>query len=122
MEVGEIAPIVFHGLDSGSGVCPHQTFGFLTIISGLSSKNQETVDRLGSNGPANRPIKILFYGPVGAGKSSFINSVQSALRNKMHNQRAVGTIGGRSFTRGVRDGATKQMFPITDRKDRWRKL
>ncbi|XP_075872608.1 interferon-induced protein 44-like [Nelusetta ayraudi] len=62
--------------------------------------NQENVNWLGSCGPEKRPIKILLYGPVGAGKSSYINSVQSALRNRIHNQTAVGAIGGRSFTRG----------------------
>lgn len=63
-------------------------------------KNQENVNWLGSYGPEQRLIKILLYGSVGAGKSSYINSVQSALRNRMHNQRAVGAIGGKSFTRG----------------------
>lgn len=88
----------------------------------MSRRNQENVNRLGFCGPEERPIKILLYGPVGAGKSSYINSVQSALRNRIHKQRVVGAIGGRSFTRWVRDGAAWWTFTFPDRKDRREKF
>lgn len=122
MAVSEFAYSVFHDPNSGTRRVLTRHLWSLTVGTGVNSKNQENVNWLSNYEPAKRPIKILFYGPVGAGKSSFINSVQSALRNKIHNQRAVGAIGGESFTRGVRDGAAKQMLTMTNRKDRWKNL
>ncbi|KAL3053913.1 hypothetical protein OYC64_006273 [Pagothenia borchgrevinki] len=43
-------------------------------------------------------LRIMLYGPVGAGKSSFINSVESVLRGKITNRAKTDGIGGKSFT------------------------
>lgn len=43
-------------------------------------------------------IRIMFYGPTGAGKSSSINSVETTLRGRMTCQALPDSIGGSSFT------------------------
>ncbi|XP_033999270.1 interferon-induced protein 44-like isoform X4 [Trematomus bernacchii] len=47
---------------------------------------------------ANVELRCMLYGPVGAGKSSFINSVDSALRGKIAGRAATEGIGGKSIT------------------------
>lgn len=49
--------------------------------------------------PENRSIRILLCGPVGAGKSSFINSVQSVLLGRSYSQALVDNTGYDSFTK-----------------------
>lgn len=54
-------------------------------------------------------MRILLYGPVGAGKSSFVNSVSTAVRGRsaiIAGQNAT-TDNVKSFTVKVRSGTTK---------------
>ncbi|XP_034084786.1 interferon-induced protein 44-like [Gymnodraco acuticeps] len=44
-------------------------------------------------------LRCMVYGPVGAGKSSFINSVESVLRGKITDRAKTDSIGGESFTK-----------------------
>ncbi|KAJ4932690.1 hypothetical protein JOQ06_011105 [Pogonophryne albipinna] len=43
-------------------------------------------------------LRFMLYGPVGAGKSSFINSVESVLRGKITDRAKTDAISGKSFT------------------------
>lgn len=51
--------------------------------------------------PDVKNLRILLHGPVGAGKSSFINSVQSALRDRVAISAQTDATSGSSFTRKV---------------------
>ncbi|MEQ2272391.1 hypothetical protein XENORESO_021266 [Xenotaenia resolanae] len=47
-------------------------------------------------------IRVLLYGPVGVGKSSFINSVNNVFKGRMTNEAlASSTTSDKSFTRKV---------------------
>lgn len=48
-----------------------------------------------------KEIRILLHGPAGAGKSSFINSVQSILFGRMYNQALAANVSGNCFTKKV---------------------
>lgn len=48
--------------------------------------------------PEDQTLRILLYGPVGAGKSSFINSVQSVMHGRTYSQALADNTGGDSFT------------------------
>lgn len=50
----------------------------------------------------NQKIRILLLGPVGAGKSSFINSVNGVLRGRTYTQAGVDNISEGSYTKTVR--------------------
>lgn len=50
----------------------------------------------------NQKIRILVIGPVGAGKSSFINSVHSVLLGRMYALAGVENVCGQTFTDRVR--------------------
>ncbi|XP_051797485.1 interferon-induced protein 44-like, partial [Acanthochromis polyacanthus] len=66
----------------------------------VPKNSQENLEFLKSYQPGNvKNLRILLHGPVGAGKSSFINSVDSVLQNRITAGRAVDAItGGSSFT------------------------
>ncbi|KAI9523326.1 hypothetical protein NQZ68_028350 [Dissostichus eleginoides] len=67
----------------------------------LAHTNEENLDFMKSYHPRNKEVKnlrILVHGPVGAGKSSFINSVESTLRGRVTGRVMTDSISGESFT------------------------
>ncbi|XP_051797487.1 interferon-induced protein 44-like, partial [Acanthochromis polyacanthus] len=66
----------------------------------VPKNSQENLEFLKSYQPGNvKNLRILLHGPVGSGKSSFINSVDSVLQNRITVGGAVDAItGGSSFT------------------------
>ncbi|XP_039467447.1 interferon-induced protein 44-like [Oreochromis aureus] len=67
---------------------PENNENILKFLKSYKPQNQE----------ANH-LRILFFGPVGAGKSSFINSVDSVLQSRVTGRDLTDTISGTSFTR-----------------------
>nr|XP_046270443.1 interferon-induced protein 44-like [Scatophagus argus]XP_046270445.1 interferon-induced protein 44-like [Scatophagus argus]XP_046270446.1 interferon-induced protein 44-like [Scatophagus argus]XP_046270447.1 interferon-induced protein 44-like [Scatophagus argus] len=64
-------------------------------------KNNENLNFVNSYQPQNNEIsslRILLHGPAGAGKSSFISSVDSVLQGRISGRALSDTIGGKSFT------------------------
>ncbi|XP_028249989.1 interferon-induced protein 44-like isoform X2 [Parambassis ranga] len=85
--------------------------------------NQDILQYVQNYMPANEDIKhlrVLLYGPVGAGKSSFINSVNNVIRRRMTIPAAASaTTSGKSFTKNYRThriqigkGADKTFYPV----------
>ncbi|XP_037647570.1 interferon-induced protein 44-like isoform X2 [Sebastes umbrosus] len=67
----------------------------------MPKDNQENLDFVKSYQPRNKEVKhlrILLHGPVGAGKSSFINSVESVLKGRVTVRALTDAISGSSFT------------------------
>ncbi|KAG7243635.1 hypothetical protein INR49_011192 [Caranx melampygus] len=67
----------------------------------LPQNNTASFTFVKSYRPQNKKVKqlrILLHGPVGAGKSSFINSVDSALQNRVCTRAPTDAISGTSFT------------------------
>uniref|UniRef100_A0A674CI81 Interferon-induced protein 44-like n=2 Tax=Salmo trutta TaxID=8032 RepID=A0A674CI81_SALTR len=56
-------------------------------------------------------LRCLLYGPVGAGKSSFINSVNNVFQNRITGGALVASTSGTSFTMTVSCGE-KNVFPL----------
>ncbi|XP_041634509.1 interferon-induced protein 44-like [Cheilinus undulatus] len=64
--------------------------------------SRESLDFLKSYKPLNEEVshlRILLYGPVGAGKSSFVNSADSALRGRLAGRAKTDAISGQSYTK-----------------------
>uniref|UniRef100_A0A8D3AZJ1 Interferon-induced protein 44-like n=1 Tax=Scophthalmus maximus TaxID=52904 RepID=A0A8D3AZJ1_SCOMX len=67
----------------------------------LPKTNLDNLKFVKSYKPRNKEVKqlrCLLYGPVGAGKSSFINSVDSVLQGRVTDRATTDAISGRSFT------------------------
>ncbi|CAI5670325.1 unnamed protein product [Oreochromis niloticus] len=67
---------------------PENNENILKFLKSYKPQNQE----------ANH-LRILFFGPVGAGKSSLINSIDSVLQGRVTGRNLTDTISGKSFTR-----------------------
>ncbi|XP_051244171.1 interferon-induced protein 44-like isoform X4 [Dicentrarchus labrax] len=64
--------------------------------------NQENLDFVKSYRPQNKEVshlRILLHGPVGAGKSGFINSVDSVFQGRITNRALTDATSGSSFTK-----------------------
>ncbi|KAM6992349.1 interferon-induced protein 44-like [Tautogolabrus adspersus] len=64
-----------------------------------------------------KQIRILLHGPAGAGKSSFINSVQSVLHGRIYIQALADNVAGHSFTKKytaykIDKGDQKSFYPF----------
>ncbi|XP_062393537.1 interferon-induced protein 44-like [Sardina pilchardus] len=62
-------------------------------------------------------LRILVHGPVGAGKSSFITSIDSIFQERMTSAAIPETLSDRSFTKifkvhRIRDGETREFLPF----------
>ncbi|XP_008327945.1 interferon-induced protein 44-like isoform X3 [Cynoglossus semilaevis] len=91
--------------------------------SAVSRKTQTSLDFVKTYKPRNsevRCLRILLHGPVGAGKSSFINSVDSVLQGRITGRALTDAVAGTSFTqrymtyRIKKDEATHYSFLLND--------
>ncbi|XP_051244183.1 interferon-induced protein 44-like isoform X3 [Dicentrarchus labrax] len=67
----------------------------------LPENNEDNLDFMKSYQPRNKDVKhlrILIHGQTGAGKSSFINSVESVLKGRITGRAFTDATSGRSFT------------------------
>ncbi|XP_069383343.1 interferon-induced protein 44-like isoform X2 [Paralichthys olivaceus] len=80
--------------------------GRVTLLSkpwrALPENNKEVLDFLEEYQPRNKDvqhIRILLHGPAAAAKSSFINSVESSLLNRVTSRALTDSISARSFSK-----------------------
>nr|XP_055061940.1 interferon-induced protein 44-like [Misgurnus anguillicaudatus] len=83
-------------------------------------KSKNLLEKLNNFQPVNSdvtPLRILLHGPVGAGKSSFINSVDSCLEGRVTTRALTNSIlEGRSFTlecKTFKFKKTDSFYPFT---------
>lgn len=70
------------------------------------------MEKVESHKPASGAVseaRVLLLGPVGAGKSSFISSVQSVFSGRVLNRAMVGSSASVSFTKKVKETRKKQI-------------
>lgn len=75
---------------------------FSTPWRDVPKNNKENLNFVKTYQPPNTEVshlRILLHGPVGAGKSSFINSVDSVLKGRITNRALTDGISGTSFTK-----------------------
>uniref|UniRef100_A0A671TXF7 G domain-containing protein n=1 Tax=Sparus aurata TaxID=8175 RepID=A0A671TXF7_SPAAU len=96
------------------------------MFPSMNRDNQSTLQHVKDYKPPTdrHQIRILLHGPAGAGKSSFINSVQSVLQGRMYRQALVDHVSSSSFTRQFRtykipkeDGQSFYPFVFNDIMD-----
>ncbi|XP_060739090.1 interferon-induced protein 44-like isoform X2 [Tachysurus vachellii] len=78
-------------------------------VNWTSESREELMEKVESYKPAFSAVseaRVLLLGPVGAGKSSFISSVQSVFSGRVLNRAMVGSSASASFTKRL------QSFPI----------
>ena len=74
-------------------------------VSSTHRSNKDNVDFVKSYKPRNNKVKhlrILLHGPAGAGKSSFINSVDSVLQGRVTGRVPTDATSEKTFTEQVR--------------------
>ncbi|XP_044036370.1 interferon-induced protein 44-like isoform X2 [Siniperca chuatsi] len=70
----------------------------------MPQNKKENLDFVTSYQPRNTDVKhlrILLHGPIGAGKSSFVNSVESVLRGRIVGRAPADAISGTSYTKKI---------------------
>ncbi|XP_026786271.3 interferon-induced protein 44 isoform X1 [Pangasianodon hypophthalmus] len=78
-------------------------------VNWTSESREELMEKVQSYKPASEAVseaRVLLLGPIGAGKSSFISSVQSVFSGRVINRAMVGSSASTSFTKKL------QSFPI----------
>ncbi|XP_065110285.1 interferon-induced protein 44-like [Paramisgurnus dabryanus] len=61
-------------------------------------KLKEKLEKFSVNNPDARNVRILLAGQIGAGKSSFINSINSAFQGEIINEALAGSAAGASYS------------------------
>ncbi|XP_073350106.1 interferon-induced protein 44-like [Pagrus major] len=81
--------------------CPEVKKDINNVYKSKYLRKQENLDFMNTYKPHNYEathLRILLHGPVGAGKSSFINSVDSVLQGRVTSQAQTDATFGSSFT------------------------
>ncbi|XP_076153666.1 interferon-induced protein 44-like [Alosa pseudoharengus] len=70
-----------------------------TLDWGTKDEMKEHLRRFQISIPDVKNLRILVYGPIGAGKSSFINSIDSIFQGRLTTGALADTLAGHSFTK-----------------------
>ncbi|XP_062374856.1 interferon-induced protein 44-like [Sardina pilchardus] len=89
-----------------------------SIKWGEEDKIRKDLKEMKVRNPEVQHLRILVHGPVGAGKSSFINSIDSIFQERMTSKAIAQTATERSCTKifkvhGIRDGKTREFLPFS---------